>query len=93
METLEAESVVENFIDAAVMGKLENVTIIHGKGTGALRKAVQELLRRNPQVKILPPGRLRRGRGRSYPVRPGRRGPLLHSARGSGPGSRHRRAV
>jgi DNA mismatch repair protein MutS2 len=51
METLEAESVVENFIDAAVMGKLENVTIIHGKGTGALRKKVHELLRRNPQVK------------------------------------------
>lgn len=36
METLEAESVVENFISAAVMGKLETVTIIHGKGTGAL---------------------------------------------------------
>jgi DNA mismatch repair protein MutS2 len=51
METLEAESVVENFIDAAVMGKLETVTIIHGKGTGALRKKVHELLRRNPQVK------------------------------------------
>ena len=32
METLEAESVVENFISAAVMGKLETVTIIHGKG-------------------------------------------------------------
>lgn len=51
METLEAESVVENFIDAAVMGKLETVTIIHGKGTGALRRKVHELLRRNSQVK------------------------------------------
>lgn len=51
METLEAESVVENFIDSAVMGKLETVTIIHGKGTGALRKKVHELLRRSPQVK------------------------------------------
>ena len=47
METLEAESVVENFISAAVMGKLETVTIIHGKGTGALRKAVHDILRRN----------------------------------------------
>jgi len=51
METLEAEGVVENFLDAAVMGRLETVTIIHGKGTGALRKSVQELLRRSKAVK------------------------------------------
>lgn len=51
METLEAESVVDNFISAAVMGKLETVTIIHGKGTGALRKAVHDILRRNKAVK------------------------------------------
>ena len=51
METLEAEPVVENYIDAAVMARLETVTIIHGKGTGALRKAVHELLRRNKSVK------------------------------------------
>ena len=51
METLEAESVVENFISAAVMGRLETVTIIHGKGTGALRKAVHDILRRNKAVK------------------------------------------
>lgn len=56
METLEAESVVENFIDSAVMGNLETVTIIHGKGTGALRKKVQELLRRNRQIKGFRPG-------------------------------------
>ncbi|MBQ1741819.1 MAG: Smr/MutS family protein, partial [Oscillospiraceae bacterium] len=51
METLEAESVVENYIDAAVMAHLETVTIIHGKGTGALRKAVHEMLRRNKSVR------------------------------------------
>ena len=51
METLEAESVVESYIDAAVMGRLETVTIIHGKGTGALRKAVHALLKRNKSVK------------------------------------------
>ena len=51
METLEAESVVDNFISAAVMGKLDEVTIIHGKGTGALRKAVHDILRRNKAVK------------------------------------------
>ena len=48
---LEAEAVVENFLSAAVMGKLETVTIIHGKGTGALRKAVHDVLRRNKAVK------------------------------------------
>ena len=51
METLEAESVVEGFLSAAVMGKLETVTIIHGKGTGALRKAVHDILRRSKSVK------------------------------------------
>ena len=51
METLEAEAVVDNFLSAAVMGKLDTVTIIHGKGTGALRKAVHEILRRNKAVK------------------------------------------
>ena len=51
METLEAESVVETFLSAAVMGHLETVTIIHGKGTGALRKAVHDILRRNKNVK------------------------------------------
>ena len=51
METLEAESVVDNFISAAVVGKLDEVTIIHGKGTGALRKAVHDILRRNKAVK------------------------------------------
>ena len=51
METLEAESVVEGFLSAAVMGRLETVTIIHGKGTGALRKAVHDILRRSKAVK------------------------------------------
>ena len=51
LETLEAESVVENYIDSAVMAKLGTVTIIHGKGTGALRKAVHEMLKRNRAVK------------------------------------------
>ena len=51
METLEAESVVEGYLDAAVLSRLETVTIIHGKGTGALRKAVHALLRRNKHVK------------------------------------------
>ena len=51
METLEAESVVETFLSTAVMSHLETVTIIHGKGTGALRNAVHDILRRNKNVK------------------------------------------
>ena len=51
METLEAESVLDNYIDTAVMAHLETVTIIHGKGTGALRKAVHASLKRNKAVK------------------------------------------
>ena len=51
METIEAESVVETFISSAVMGHLDTVTIIHGKGTGVLRKAVHDILRRNRAVK------------------------------------------
>ncbi|MEG0596509.1 MAG: endonuclease MutS2 [Oscillospiraceae bacterium] len=36
----EAERAVDLFLDNAMMGNLETVRIIHGKGTGALRKAV-----------------------------------------------------
>ena len=50
METLEAETVVETFLSSAVMGKLETVTIIHGKGTGVLRSAVHDILRRNKKI-------------------------------------------
>ena len=60
-ETLEAESVVENYLDAAVMAKLETVTIIHGKGTGALRKAVHEILKRSKVVKSFRLGRYGEG--------------------------------
>ena len=60
-ETLEAESVVENYIDSAVMAKLGTVTTIHGKGTGALRKAVHEMLKRNKAVKSFRLGRYGEG--------------------------------
>ena len=60
-ETLEAESVVENYIDSAVMAKLGTVTIIHGKCTGALRKAVHEMLKRNKAVKSFRLGRYGEG--------------------------------
>ena len=47
----EALPVPDNFLDAAYMGNLPNARIIHGKGTGVLRKAVQDELRRCKYVK------------------------------------------
>ena len=47
----EALPVLDNFLDAAYMGNLPNARIIHGKGTGVLRKAVQDELRRCKYVK------------------------------------------
>ena len=47
----EAVLMAERYIDSAVMAKLNTVTIIHGKGTGALRAAVQTMLRKNPSVR------------------------------------------
>ena len=59
--TDEADLQVERFIDNAVVGKLNIVTIIHGKGTGALRKAVHQQLKRHPSVKSFRLGRYGEG--------------------------------
>ena len=61
METIEAIPIVERYIDSASQSRLETVTIIHGKGTGALRAAVQQSLRRNKQVKSFRLGRYGEG--------------------------------
>ena len=42
---------LSSFIDHALLNNLPSVTIIHGKGTGAIRKGTQEYLRSNPRVK------------------------------------------
>ena len=59
--TDEADLQVERFLDNAVLGKLNIVTIIHGKGTGALRKAVHQQLKRHPSVKSFRLGRYGEG--------------------------------
>ena len=41
----------DQFIDDAVMSGLETITLIHGKGTGALRAAIQQHLRSHPSIK------------------------------------------
>ena len=47
----EAALELDRFIDNSVMAGLGTVWIIHGKGTGALKKAVREYLKSNPSVK------------------------------------------
>ena len=41
---------VDKFLDAAVMNSLGQVRVVHGHGTGALRRAVAELLTDHPHV-------------------------------------------
>ena len=61
MMTDEAILVLDRFLDSAVMGRLDTVTVIHGKGTGAVRKAVREHLKRSKYVKSFRPGRFGEG--------------------------------
>ncbi len=42
---------LDSFIDNAVLSNLNQITIIHGKGTGALRTAVQQHLRFHKSIK------------------------------------------
>ena len=48
--TDEARDLVEKYLDDAFMAGLANVRLVHGKGTGALRKAVRDLLSDHPLV-------------------------------------------
>ena len=61
MESIEAVNAAEMYIDNAVMAKLSTVTIIHGKGTGALRAAIHQMLKRNKAVKSFRLGRYGEG--------------------------------
>lgn len=51
MDTVEAICVLDRYMDEAMRAKLSTVRIIHGKGTGALRQAVHQSLKRNKFVK------------------------------------------
>ena len=42
---------LDRFIDASLRTGLSEFTVIHGKGTGALRKAVRQYLKDSPYVK------------------------------------------
>lgn len=48
-------------LDAAIQAALPSLRIIHGKGTGALREVVTELLRADPRIGSFRPGRVGEG--------------------------------
>ena len=56
MESIEAVLAAERYLDSAAMARLKTVTLIHGKGTGALRSAVRGMLKTNKLVKSWRPG-------------------------------------
>ncbi|MCT3358541.1 endonuclease MutS2 [Latilactobacillus curvatus] len=47
----EAMAEVDQYVDAALLANYQQVTIVHGKGTGAIRQGVQDYLKGNRQVK------------------------------------------
>ena len=47
----EALTEVDRYIDAALLAGYDQVTIVHGKGTGALRSGITKYLKRNKRVK------------------------------------------
>ena len=51
MTVADALHEVEKYLEDAHLAGLEQVRIIHGKGTGALRKAIQDWLGRNSRIK------------------------------------------
>ncbi len=61
MESIDAVLAAEQYIDSASLARMKTVTLIHGKGTGALREAVQQMLKRNKLVKSYRLGRYGEG--------------------------------
>jgi DNA mismatch repair protein MutS2 len=52
---------IDKYLDNAVLARLSCVSIIHGKGTGTLKKAIEEFLSAHPQVASFRSGNLQEG--------------------------------
>lgn len=52
----EAVDVVDKYIDNAILANLDCLVLIHGKGTGALRRKLREYLKEHPRVRSFRPG-------------------------------------
>jgi DNA mismatch repair protein MutS2 len=57
----EAAYVLEKYIDDAILAGLDSISVIHGKGTGALRKGVRAFLMAHPRVKGVTIGEINQG--------------------------------
>ena len=51
MDSEEACYRTDKYLDEAYLCNLGEVTVVHGKGTGILRKAINDMLKRHPHVK------------------------------------------
>ncbi len=56
----EAITETDRYIDAALLAGYDEVTIIHGKGTGALRSGITKYLKQNRRIKSFEYARLMR---------------------------------
>lgn len=57
----EAIPEIDKYLDDACLSHMSKVTIIHGKGTGALRKGIHQYLKRQPHVKSFRAGEFGEG--------------------------------
>ncbi|MDR2648901.1 MAG: endonuclease MutS2 [Clostridiales bacterium] len=57
----EGVSAADKYLDSAYLAGLTQVTLIHGKGTGVLRSAIQNMLKNRPRVKNYRLGRFGEG--------------------------------
>jgi DNA mismatch repair protein MutS2 len=57
----DVDDVVMQAVDAAIRADLRSIRVIHGKGTGALRERVAEMLRKDTRVRGFRPGAFNEG--------------------------------
>lgn len=57
----EVDDIVLQAVDAAIRADLKSLRVIHGKGTGALRQRVAEMLRKDTRVRGFRPGEFNEG--------------------------------
>jgi DNA mismatch repair protein MutS2 len=57
----EIVSVIQNYIDEAIYLNVKEVSILHGKGDGVLRKIIREYLAKVPEIKSYEDEHVERG--------------------------------
>ena len=65
MDSIDACNAIGRYLDEAKLMDFNEIKIIHGKGTGVLRKKVNEFLKNHPKVKSKRPAQWNEGGGRS----------------------------